>query len=110
MRPSNEPLFWALFSGGGMVAALLMPILIVMTGFLVPAEVIEFDHLEKLFSNPIVRVVLFGVALLVFFHWAHRFRHLLMDLGLKPLALPIGVVCYVAAVLGAGWAGVVAFG
>lgn len=110
MRPSNEPLFWSLFSAGGTVAALLIPVLIVMTGFLVPAEAVEFDRLDDLFANLIVRVGLLGVAFFVFFHCAHRFRHTLVDLGLKRIALPIAVVCYLAALAGTGWAGFVAFG
>jgi len=110
MRRSNEPLFWSLFSAGGVVAAFLAPVLIVLTGFVVPAEEIEFDRLEEIFANPLVRVVLFGLAFLSFFHWAHRFRHTLIDLGLKSLALPIAVVCYLAALAGTVWAATVAFG
>ena len=110
MRRSNEPFFWSLFSAGGVVAALLVPVLIVLTGFVVPAEEIEFDRLEDIFTNPLVRIVLFGLAFLAFFHSAHRFRHTLVDIGLKPLALPIAVVCYLAALAGTVWAGTVAFG
>ncbi len=110
MRRSNEPLFWSLFSAGGVVAALLLPVLIVLTGFVVPAEEIDFDRLEDIFTNLLVRVLLFGLAFLTFFHWAHRFRHTLIDVGLKPLALPIAVVCYLTALAGTVWAATVAFG
>ena len=44
MRPSNEPFFWAMFSAGGVIVALLMPVLIIITGFLVPAGVVEFEQ------------------------------------------------------------------
>ncbi len=110
MRRSNEPLFWSLFSAGGVVAALLVPVLIVLTGFVVPAEEIEFDRLNDIFTNVLVRIVLFGLASLTFFHWAHRFRHTLVDIGLKPLALPIAVVSYLTALAGTVWAATVAFG
>ena len=110
MRRSNEPLFWTLFSVGGVVAALLAPVLIVLTGFVVPAEEVDFDRLEDILTNPLVRVVLFGTASLVFFHAAHRLRHTLIDVGLKPLALPIAIVCYLTALAGSVWAGTVAFG
>jgi len=109
MRRSNEPLFWSLFSAGGVVAALLVPVLIVLTGFVVPAEEIRFDRLEDIFTNVLVRLVLFGLAFLAFFHAAHRFRHTLVDMGLKPLALQIAVVCYLAALAGTVWAATVAF-
>ncbi len=35
MARSNEPIFWSLFAGGGMVAAMLMPVTVVLTGFAV---------------------------------------------------------------------------
>jgi fumarate reductase subunit D len=107
MRPSNEPLFWAIFSAGGMITALLIPILIVVTGFLVPAETIEFDALETLFGNGLVRLIVLGVAFVTFFHAAHRIRHTLKDMGLHSLAKPIAGASYLAAAFGTIWAAVV---
>ena len=52
MRPLNEPFFWAIFSAGGMVVALLLPVLIIITGFVVPAGGVEFDQLDTLFQQP----------------------------------------------------------
>ncbi len=108
MRRSREPLFWSLFSAGGVVTALLLPVLILVTGFLVPAHQVGFERLQAIFTNPLGRLVLFGVAFLTFFHWAHRFRHTLVDLGLERIGLPIAVVCYLAALVGTVWAAVVA--
>ena len=109
MRPSSEPLFWAIFSAGGVIAALLMPILIVVTGFVVPAEEIEFERLEDVFDHPLVRLIVLGVAFFAFFHAAHRIRHTLKDLGLRaaPLPLAVAVVSYAAALAGTIWALVV---
>jgi fumarate reductase subunit D len=109
MRKSNEPLFWSLFSGGGMLLALLAPALILVTGFLVPANVVGFARLHSMVTNPIGRIVLFGVAALTFFHWAHRFRHVLIDIGLRRFSLALAVACYLAALGGTIWAGLVAF-
>jgi fumarate reductase subunit D len=109
MRRSNEPLFWSLFSGGGMLAALLAPALILVTGFLVPAKAVSFARLHEIVTNPAGRLVLFGVAALIFFHWAHRFRHVLIDVGLRRFSLALAVVCYLTALGGTAWAGVVAF-
>ena len=81
-----------------------------VSSFVVPAEEIEFDRLEDIFTNTLVRIVLFGLASLAFFHGAHRFRHTLVDIGLRPLALPIAVVCYLTALVGTVWAATVAFG
>ena len=36
MKKSNEPIWWSLFSAGGMIAAMVFPILIIITGFLIP--------------------------------------------------------------------------
>ncbi len=107
MRPSKEPLFWAVFSAGGVIIALLMPVLIVVTGFVVPAEEIEFSHLEDVFDNVLVRLIVLGVAFFTFFHAAHRIRHTLKDLGLRAAPLPVAVVSYLAALAGTIWAAVV---
>ena len=110
MRRSNEPLFWSLFSAGGMVTALVMPALILVTGFLVPAEWVEYERLEAIVTHPLGRLALFVIALLTFFHWAHRFRHALVEMGLRRFGMPIAAVCYLAAVAGSAWAGVVTLG
>ena len=107
MRPSNEPFFWAIFSAGGTVVALLLPVLIIMTGFVVPAGGVEFDQLDTLFNNPLVRLIILGIAFLSFFHAAHRIRHTLKDLGLRSVATPLAVVCYAAALAGTIWAALV---
>ena len=104
MRPSNEPFFWAIFSAGGVAIALLMPMLIIVTGIVVPAGGIGFGQLDAVFGNPLVRLIVFGVAFLAFFHAAHRIRHTLKDLGLRSVAAPTAVVCYLAALAGAVWA------
>jgi fumarate reductase subunit D len=110
MRRSNEPLAWALFSAGGMVAAIVMPGLIVVTGFLVPAEQVAFSRLEAVLLHPLGRIALFALAVLVFFHWAHRFRHILADLGLRAADRVLAITCYAVALAGTVWAGTVAFG
>ena len=107
MRPSNEPFFWAMFSAGGVIIALLLPVLIVITGFIVPAEAIEFDQLDRLFNNVLVRLIILGVAFFSFVHAAHRLRHTLKDLGLRSVATPLAVLCYAAALAGTVWAALV---
>ena len=108
MRYSREPFFWSLFSAGGVLTAFLVPVLIVITGFVIPAEEIEFSHLEDVFGNPLVRLVIFGLASLTFMHWANRFRHALKDMGMaKSLFAPVSVLVYVAAIAGTVWAAVV---
>lgn len=84
-RPSVDPLWWLLFSAGGTVSALLMPITIVLTGIAVSAGWLSESELFELLRNPLVRLYLFGLVSLSLFHWAHRFRYALVDLGLGRL-------------------------
>ena len=107
MRPSNEPFFWGIFSAGGVILALLMPVLIVITGFIIPAEEIEFSRIEDVFGNPLIRLIVLGVSFLTFFHAAHRIRHTLKDLGLRRISKPISAGSYLAAVAGTIWAAAV---
>lgn len=82
-RPgATAPLWWLLFSAGGVASALLMPALIVVTGVAVPAGWVEADRLLELVRHPLTRLVLLGLISLSLFHWAHRFRYALIDLGL----------------------------
>ena len=108
MRKSTEPLFWSLFSAGGMIMALLAPVLIVVTGFLVPANRVSFSRIHAIVTNPVGRVALFAIAFLTFFHWAHRFRHVLIDVGLRRFSLPLSV-CYLVALGATVWTATVVF-
>lgn len=81
----TAPLFWLLFAGGGTASALLLPVMVVVTGIGVPARWVSLDELKSLISNPLTRVVLVGLVFLFLFHWAHRFRYALTDLGFTTL-------------------------
>jgi fumarate reductase subunit D len=97
---SNEPFLWALFGAGGMVAALLMPITILITSVLLMCNVVSAEKLLGLCRNPVVRLYLFVLISLPLFHWAHRFRFTLVDLGLKAAKGPIAILCYGSALAG----------
>ena len=100
MAKSNEPIFWALFSAGGMVAALFLPILMVITGFVVPNDLdtLSYDRVQPAISDSSMKLVLFGVIALPFFHWAHRFKFTLVDIGLRKISLLLSVLCYGGAI------------
>src|SRR5580765_1991959 len=103
-RRSPEPFLWMLFSSGGMVAALMIPILLFLFGIAFPLDWLTpptHAHLFAVLRNPLTRLVLFGVFVLALFHWAHRFRYTLYDgLQLKRYAVPIVILCYGGAVVG----------
>jgi fumarate reductase subunit D len=105
MAKSNEPIWWALFSVGGVVAALLVPVHIFLTGIAWPLGIfsenfLEYSRMQMLFSHRIVRLYCFILISLPLFHWAHRFRFTLVDLGLKSIHTLIAIVCYGAAIAG----------
>jgi fumarate reductase subunit D len=99
-----EPLLWMLFSAGGVVSALLMPVLLALFGLAFPLGWLtppSHEHLLAVVGNPLIRLVLFGLCLLSLFHAAHRFRHTLYDgLQIKHLNEVIAVICYGGAAVG----------
>src|SRR5262250_1082553 len=109
-----EPLLWLLFSSGGLPAALLLPVLLLFFGLVFPAGLLPvpaYAHLLSVAHNPFTRIVLFGLCVLAFFHWAHRFRYTLYDgLQLKRLSPLIMVICYGGALAGSGIAGYLLLG
>src|ERR1700686_905406 len=103
-KRSNEPFLWMLFSAGGVVAALLLPIQLFLFGLAFPLGWLDapgYDRLLALVRHPAPRVYLFVLCSLPLFHWAHRFRFTLYDgLQIKHLDELINIFCYGAAVLG----------
>lgn len=107
-KRSNEPFLWSLFSSGGMIAALMVPILFFLFGLAFPLGWIEtpsYGRLLGLASHPLTRLALFAVCSLSLFHGAHRFRFTLYDgLQIKHLNELIAVFCYGGAVVGTAFA------
>ena len=106
MAKSNEPIWWSLFSAGGMVAAMIFPILIIITGILVPFglasdDPLNFERINTVVTqNNYVKLIFFIVITLPLFHWAHRFRFTLVDVGLKSMSTLISILCYGGAIAG----------
>lgn len=105
MAKSNEPIWWSLFSAGGVVAALLVPVNIFLTGIawplgILPSDFLSYSRMQALMSHPLVRLYCFILISLPLFHWAHRFRFTLVDLGLKSIHTLIATVCYGTAIVG----------
>ena len=100
MAKSNEPFWWALFGAGGMVAALLMPITILITSVLVATGMVTAQGLYKLLENPLARLYLFVLIWLSLFHGSHRTLTTLAELGLKGIRGLLAVLCYGGAIVG----------
>jgi succinate dehydrogenase subunit D len=103
-RRSVLPLPWLLFSAGGVVAALFLPVLIFLVGIAFPLGLISvpaYVDVHGLLRHPLTLLALFGVLTLSLFHWAHRFRYGLQDgLQIKHLDKPLAAACYGAALVG----------
>jgi fumarate reductase subunit D len=101
-RKTSEPFWWLLFAAGGMVAALLVPVHLLVTGLAVPLGWTSIDHARMLAlaGQPLIKLYLFVLIALPLYHWAHRFRFILEDLGLHGWRTPLAVLCYGSAVLG----------
>jgi fumarate reductase subunit D len=99
-----EPIRWLLFSAGGMLAALLIPGLLVLFGVAIPLGWIDppdHEHLLAVLRNPITRLALLALCVLALFHWAQRFRYTLIDgLQLKRYSDIINLLCYGLATAG----------
>ena len=108
-KQSNEAFFWMLFSAGGTVAALLIPVQLFLFGLAFPLGWLDgpsYTHLMQLVKLPLVRTYLFLLCSLSLFHWAHRFRYTLYDgLQVKHLNEVIFTFCYGGALLGTAVAG-----
>ena len=107
-RKTLEPFLWTLFSAGGVVAALVVPVHIVLFGLAFPLGWLEppsYDYLMRLLRNPLVRLYLVVFCTLPLFHAAHRFRYTLYDgLQIKHLNEVINPLCYGGALAGSAWA------
>jgi fumarate reductase subunit D len=107
-RKSMEPFLWTLFSAGGVVAALLLPIHLLLFGFAFPLGWLtepSYQRLRDLVHNPLTRLYLLVFCTLPLFHAAHRFRYTLYDgLQIKHLNEVINPLCYGGAIVGSALA------
>jgi fumarate reductase subunit D len=110
-RRTAEPVLWLLFSAGGVVSALFLPVLVVLFALAIPLGWLSapaHGPLLALVGHPLTALVLFGICVLALFHWAQRFRYTLFDgLKLKAHQRLINTVVYTVAIAGSVWAAVV---
>ena len=101
---SHEPLFWSLFVVGSVLAALIVPALILVSSVFGPfgwrwfADAFAYDGVRDLLNPVIVRAAVGIVVALIAVHACHRLRHLAIDLHAPLPAGLIGVLAYGGAV------------
>ena len=103
-----EPIVWLLFSAGGVLAAMTMPVLLFLFGLAFPLGWIappDHGYLLALLSHPLTRLALIVGSMLSLVHGAHRFRYTLYDgLQIKHINEVINTMCYGGAIVGTLWA------
>jgi len=104
-RPALAHLFWwFMFAQGGVIAAILIPVHILVQGVLGPLGLVRvadrhYDTWVSLLGNPIVKLYLLVLIAFPFFHFAHRLRYLLVDFGVPGAkSVPAQVLFYGAAI------------
>jgi fumarate reductase subunit D len=103
-KRSREPLLWLMFSAGGVLAAMMIPILVLFFGILFPLGVLpapSYSYLQGVLRHPLSFPVLFVLCCLSLIHAAHRFRYTLYDgLQIKHMNEMINLFCYGGAIFG----------
>ena len=87
MKRSNEPIFWSLFGAGGVLSALVAPILIFITGIITPVglwmppQALAYARVLGFAQHWLGKLLLLAVISLFLFHAVHRIYHGLHDIG-----------------------------
>jgi fumarate reductase subunit D len=99
VKRSNAPVFWGLFGAGGMLSALLGPMLIFITGIavplglLLPSDLMSYPRMLAFAQHWAGKSFLFAVIALFIWHAVHRIFHSLHDVGIRTGALA-KLLCY----------------
>src|SRR5919199_2339715 len=103
-RITAEPFVWLLFSAGGVVAALVLPVLIVLFGVAIPLGLVDapdYARMLSLLRNPLTQLGLLAICALTLVHAAHRLRFTVEHaLQLRRYDSLIAAVCYGGALAG----------
>lgn len=98
-------IWWFLFAQGGVIAAILVPVHILVQGILGPLGIVpvvdrHYDTWVQVLGNPIVKLYLLVLIALPFYLFAHRLRYFLVDLGVPAArSLPAQVIFYGGAIV-----------
>ncbi|EXI89595.1 MAG: Fumarate reductase 13 kDa hydrophobic protein [Candidatus Accumulibacter regalis] len=99
LKRSNAPIFWALFGAGGMLSALLGPMLVFITGLaiplgmLLPVDTMSYAKMLAFAQNIVGKGFIFAIISLFLWHAAHRIFHSLHDIGIHA-GIVAKLICY----------------
>ena len=97
-RTTAEPFVWLLFSSGGVVAAVVLPVLVALFGVAIPLGGVnapDYAHMLATLRNPLTQLGLLVICALALVHAAHRLRFTVEHgLQLRRYDQIIATVCY----------------
>jgi fumarate reductase subunit D len=107
-KRSHEPIFWSLFGAGGVVSAVVLPALVLITGIAWPLGLMSdgalgYARISSFAGSLIGGLALFVVISLCFWHAAHRIAHSAHDFGMHRGLGVWKAAWYGAALLGTLW-------
>lgn len=105
IQKSHEPVWWGLFSAGGVMAAVFLPVLILIIGFAIPFDLIDeaaisYERMQQAADNFFMKMIFWAVIALPFFHFAHRFYFTIIHTGLWKHKAVLAAFSYGGAILG----------
>lgn len=104
-KRSNAPILWVLFGAGGALAALVGPILVLVTGIIAPVgiwmpqSVLAYERVLGFAQHWAGKAFLLAVVSLFLWHAAHRIFHSLHDVEIHAGA-GTKLLCYGSALFG----------
>ncbi len=90
MKRSIAPLFWLMFGAGGVIAALVGPALVIMTGLVAQTDAgfspaaLNYVHAIAFARHPLGKLLLLAIISLFAWHGAERIYLTLKDMHLGP--------------------------
>jgi len=96
---SHEPWFWLAFGAGGVIAALALPAMILVTGLLGPAgllgaDALAYERMAGFAARPLGKLILLGLLVPPLWLAAHRMHHAMHDLGIRVSRGPSAMLFY----------------
>jgi len=89
LHKTSKPLAWLPFAVGGVVSALVFPVLLLVTAVLLPLGIVSgedalaYDKMRAFAEHWLGKLILVAVLVPVLWHAAHRARTALVDLGVR---------------------------
>lgn len=99
LKRSNAPIFWLLFGAGGMLSALLGPMLVFISGIAIPLgllfspDAMSYAHMKTFVQHWVGAGFVWVIIFLFLWHAGHRIFHSLHDVGIHAGTVA-KVICY----------------